>query len=115
MKMNERRLTSPIRTGVKIINMITLEQIIKAVSSVATEYPIERVMLFGSYAEGSNTPESDVDLLVEFSTKSVSLLTLSSLKNRMEEFLGIEVDIIHSPLPKNSLIKPKKVVQIYAA
>ena len=95
--------------------MLTIEQIINAASIAATEYPIKTVMLFGSYAIGRNTPESDVDLLVEFNTATVSLLTLSSLKNRFTELLGIEVDIIHAPIPENSIIKPEKVVPIYAA
>ncbi len=95
--------------------MLTLQQIITATQKVACEYPITRIMLFGSYAEERNTPESDVDLLIEFSTTAVSLFILAEIKNRIEELLGVDVDVIHSPLPENSLIKPEKVVEIYAA
>lgn len=95
--------------------MLTLEQIIKDVSSVAKEFNIKSITLFGSYADGTNTDESDVDLLIEFNTSSVSLLTLSALKNRIEDILNLPVDIIHAPLPENSLIEIGKAVQIYAA
>ena len=95
--------------------MLRMEQIISAVETVAKEYQIKEIMLFGSYADGSNTPESDVDLLVEFFAPSVSLLTLSAVKNRISDALKTEVDIIRAPLPENSLIEIGKAVQIYAA
>ena len=71
--------------------------------------------MFGSYANGTNTSESDVDLLVEFITESVSLITLVSLKCRFEELLGVDVDVIHAPLDDNAMIIPEKEIEIYAA
>lgn len=72
-------------------------------------------MLFGSCADGTNTSSSDVDLLVEFKSDFVSLLTISSLKIELEELLNSDVDIIRLPIPENALITPEKVVPIYAA
>lgn len=95
--------------------MLTISEISSKVAMIANEFGIKRVMLFGSYADGSNTEQSDVDLLVEFDSESVSLLTLSSLKYRIEELLNADVDIIHAPIVENSLIQPTKVVEIYAA
>lgn len=95
--------------------MLTIPQIAQAVKTVAKEFNIKRVSLFGSYAEERNTPQSDVDLLVEFFLPAVSLFTLADIKNRLEELLSVDVDIIHAPLPQNSLINPEKVVEIYAA
>ncbi len=95
--------------------MLTIEQIVKAAAVVAKEFPITKILLFGSYASGKNTPESDVDLLVEFTTDAVSLLTLSALKQRFEELLGIPVDVVHAPIPEDSIIELDKVVPIYAA
>lgn len=95
--------------------MLTIEQIIKACETVAGEYPITRMELFGSYANGTNTPQSDVDILVEFKTRSVSLITLSGLKLRLEELLNTPVDVIHSPIPKGSILEIDKVVPLYAA
>ena len=95
--------------------MLTLAQISNAARIVADEYPITRIHLFGSYAEGHSTPESDVDLLVEFNIDSVSLLTLASLKYRLEDLLNVDVDVIHAPLDENALISPERLVEIYAA
>lgn len=95
--------------------MLTLTDITKAVKTVAEEFSIKRVMLFGSYAEGRNTTESDVDLLIEFVMPAVSLFILADIKNRLESILNVDVDVIHAPLPDDALIKPEKVVEIYAA
>ena len=81
--------------------MLTIKQISEIVSKAAQEYDIKKVTLFGSYADGRNTAQSDIDLLVEFHTENVSLLTLASLKYRLEELLGIDVDVIHAPLDKD--------------
>lgn len=39
---------------------------------VKTEFPIGQLGVFGSYARGEHEPESDLDVLVEF-TESVTL------------------------------------------
>lgn len=95
--------------------MLTLNQISEAAKIAANEYPITRIDLFGSYANGTNTNESDVDLLVEFETEGVSLLVLSGLKLRLEEILNTPVDIVHYPIPEGSLLEIEKVVPLYAA
>ena len=95
--------------------MLTVKRISEIVSTVAVEYDIKRIVLFGSYADGSNTLQSDVDLLVEFNTGSVSLITLASLKYKLEELFGVDVDIIHAPLDENAMITPNRMVEIYAA
>ncbi len=95
--------------------MLTVSDIANAVSKLAEKYDIKEIMLFGSYANGTNNVSSDVDLLVEFKSDYVSLLTLSSLKIEIEELLNVEVDIVRMPIPENALIKPDKVVSIYAA
>ena len=95
--------------------MLTVEQIADSVSVVSREYPLRKVELFGSYASGKNTPQSDVDLLVEFSNPRVSLLTLSALKYRMEELLGSDVDIVHGPLPEGSMLELDRRIPLYEA
>ena len=93
--------------------MLTIDRIKTAASKLADYYPIKKVSLFGSYAEGTADETSDVDLLVEFDTPNVSLFTLSDIKNVMEEELQKEVDIIHAPVANESLLKLNKVIQIY--
>ncbi|MBQ8301116.1 MAG: nucleotidyltransferase domain-containing protein [Clostridia bacterium] len=95
--------------------MLTIDEIVTAAEVVAKEYPIKYINLFGSYAEGKNTTDSDVDILVEFETEAVSLLTICSLKNRLEEILNTPVDVVHAPIPENSILEIGKVVPLYAA
>ncbi|MCC8160787.1 MAG: nucleotidyltransferase domain-containing protein [Firmicutes bacterium] len=96
--------------------MLTIEQISNAVKIAAAEYPIKSVALFGSYAKGTNTEDSDVDLLVEFEDDSViTLLTICSLKYRFEDLLSKEVDVIHAPVSKDSILEIDKAVTLYAA
>ena len=95
--------------------MLTVNDIINAAQTVANEFNIKKISLFGSYADGSHTEKSDVDLLVEFHSEAISLLTIASVKHRIEDLLKVSVDIIHAPIDDNALIKPSKVVEIYAA
>jgi predicted nucleotidyltransferase len=48
--------------------------------------------LFGSYARGEDTPESDVNVLVEFD-RPASLFTLARIKHRLQASLRREVEL----------------------
>ena len=78
------------------------------------EYSIKSIILFGSRAEGTNTPDSDVDLIIEFLIP-VSLITLAQLKIQMEEVLGLDVDIVHGPVSENDILEIGKEIVLYAA
>lgn len=93
--------------------MITIESLKETISKLAGKYSITKVNLFGSYADGTANESSDIDLLVEFETKNVSLLKLSALKIEISEEMENEVDIVHGPLSEKSLLDIKKVIQIY--
>lgn len=56
------------------------------------EFAVKALFLFGSVARDEATPESDVDLLVEFN-RPVGLFTLLELKSYLEELLGCSVDL----------------------
>lgn len=51
------------------------------------------VALFGSVARGDDTPESDIDFLVEFE-KGSSLFDLMDLQESLEQLLGVSVDVV---------------------
>jgi len=93
--------------------VISISAIQEAVKRIAPEYPIKSVVLFGSYAERTADSAGDVDVLVEFRAPAVSLLMLSSLKNRLENELNTSVNLIHGPLNANSMITLGKVVPVY--
>lgn len=44
--------------------MITTEQIDKIANTIVANYHPKKIILFGSYACGTPTPDSDIDLLV---------------------------------------------------
>ena len=57
--------------------------------------PVLKVWLFGSFARGEQTPESDVDILiVPDRSQHFSLSTLSGMYEDLKELLGREVDLI---------------------
>jgi predicted nucleotidyltransferase len=92
--------------------MLTHGMIVQAVKKAADEFPLTKAAYFGSYAEGHATEESDLDLLVEFSEPSVSILTIIGLKQYLEEKLAKPVDVIHAPLPQGAVIEIGKTVGI---
>ncbi len=93
--------------------MLSIPIIQEAVQKIAPDYSIKTVNVFGSYAEGTANNNSDVDVLVEFTVPAVSLLTLARLKYHLESELNTSVDVIHGPLPKDSMITLGKVVPVY--
>ncbi|MDP2661749.1 MAG: nucleotidyltransferase family protein [Dehalococcoidia bacterium] len=52
--------------------------------------------VFGSYARGEETPESDVDLLVRFA-KGKSLLELVPIERESSQRIGRRVDLVTEP------------------
>ncbi|MBE8949031.1 MAG: nucleotidyltransferase domain-containing protein [Quinella sp. 3Q1] len=95
--------------------MLTIEEIRNTVEKIAPKYKIKKVTLFGSRATKNYRENSDVDLIVEFETKIISLFKLAGLMNELEEKFGVGVDIIHGPLEKDSMLEIKKEITIYAA
>ena len=93
---------------------MTIEKMKQCVAQLLTDYPISRVTLFGSRAAGTNREDSDVDLIVEFSVP-VSLLQISMLRCRLEELIGLPVDLIHGPIQADDMIEVGKAVELYAA
>ena len=49
---------------------------------------------------------------MEFDVPAVSLVKLNALKYDLEDALGLPIDLIHAPLPENSMIRPGKVVRV---
>ena len=62
---------------------------------LAARYGASNVRIFGSVARGTNTPQSDLDVLVDFE-KHRSLLDQVGLKLDLEELLGCKVDVVEA-------------------
>ena len=91
-----------------------IEEITRAVLKLVDQYPITKVTLFGSRADGTNRGDSDIDLIMEFRIP-VYLLTLSMIRIELEEMLGIKVDLVHGPVTSADIIEIKKEIVLYAA
>lgn len=70
------------------------------INQIAQESNISYLALFGSTARGDNTPDSDVDLLVNFK-KRLSLLDLIQVERNFSNAFSRSVDLI----PADSLSK----------
>ena len=92
--------------------MPTFDTIRETLNGMKTDYALRKVSVFGSFADGRATGESDLDLLVEFDSPAVSLITLNALKYDLEDALGLPVDVVHAPLPEGSMITVGKVVRV---
>ncbi|WXG44625.1 MAG: nucleotidyltransferase family protein [Promethearchaeati archaeon SRVP18_Atabeyarchaeia-1] len=53
----------------------------------------KRIAIFGSYVRGEEKPESDIDVIVEFS-ETKSLLELVRIERELSEALGTKVDLL---------------------
>lgn len=95
--------------------MCDIGTIRRAVSQAASLYPVKRVDLFGSYANGSANEASDVDLLVEFSESPVSLLKIFGLQETLRELLQLDVDVVEAPLAADSELHVDRTVCVYGA
>jgi hypothetical protein len=76
--------------------MKTLEEIIKIINEHRQEldekFNVKSIAIFGSYARKEQTPQSDIDIIVEFK-EPVGFLFFH-LADYLEEILKIKVDLL---------------------
>ena len=65
----------------------------KTITPILRTHNVVHAALFGSFARGAARPESDVDLLVEFSP-GASLLDLATLELELTALTGRPVEIV---------------------
>lgn len=61
--------------------------------NVASQHGVNKVKIFGSALKGEETPESDIDLLVDCK-EECSLFDLIGLKQELEQMFGRKIDIV---------------------
>jgi hypothetical protein len=75
--------------------VVTREQVIatlkKELPKLKDEFGVERIVLYGSFAKGTQNRKSDIDILVDI-RKSIGL-EFVSLADRLEKILGRKVDL----------------------
>lgn len=69
------------------------------------KFGVTKIGLFGSYARGQYHKDSDVDIVVEL--EKPDLLTLVGIKQKIEEDLGIKVDLVRNRERMNRTLKKR--------
>jgi predicted nucleotidyltransferase len=78
--------------------------------------PVLKAWLFGSFARGEETPQSDVDILIvpDRSGKPFTLFTLGGMYMDLKELLGREIDLVEEgslrPYAAESANRDKKLI-----
>jgi predicted nucleotidyltransferase len=92
--------------------MLSTLEIRDKVAPIAERYDVTRVDIFGSYATGSATPDSDVDFLVEFSAPVPSIFKVMGFREELKRALGLDVDVVTVPLANPKRISIGKCERI---
>ncbi len=67
---------------------------LELLGEIFREAGIKSAEVFGSYARGSATEGSDLDLIVEFEGDNTTLFDLIALENRISDLLKLDVDLL---------------------
>ena len=73
--------------------LYTISDIQNLIAPIAALYGVERVSLFGSYARGNATPESDIDLHIDKGAIR-GYFKLAGFHRDLEEALDMSVDVL---------------------
>ena len=88
----------------------------KSIADYFKTQPVLKAWLFGSFARGEETPQSDVDILFvpDYSGKPFSLFTHGGMLMDLRELLGREVDLVVEgtlrPYAAESANRDKKLI-----
>lgn len=76
---------------------------------IKRKFGVSKIGVFGSFAEGKETPRSDVDVLVEFKQGFETFDNYEELKFFLEDLFGRKVDLVTvdalKPLIKDDILR----------
>ena len=79
-----------------------LNELSKNKSYIEQNFEVDKIGLFGSYAKGKQTEDSDIDIYVEFKHKTFD--NLAGLWNYLEELYHKKIDLYHKHKNNNKVI-----------
>ena len=82
----------------------SINEIKNIVAPIAMNYGVDRVYLFGSYARGEATSDSDVDFRIDRG-RLRGLLALGGMYSDLHEKLGKELDLVTTGGLDDSFLK----------
>ena len=73
----------------------SVDTMVPKMQAVLAGKPVTRAWIFGSYSRGEETPQSDVDILVQYDANCrLSLLDISRIMVELSKALGVQVDLV---------------------
>ena len=91
-------------------------KIINILKDFFSKLPVEKAWVFGSYARGEETSESDVDILVRYSEDTcLGLFGIAEIIDKLEKLLGKKVDLVEEDTlyPRVAKMVNAEKIQIY--
>lgn len=96
-----------------MVIMVVSEKIKKKIKRKLKEEGVKSIAIFGSYTRGEEEPESDLDILVEFSEPK-SLFDIARIERNLSGIIGKKVDLVTgkslSPYLKEQVEREKEVL-----
>lgn len=71
-----------------------MERLREALPEFQERYGVKTLGIFGSYLRGEERRKSDLDILVEFEERPLTLFQFIHLQNSLSDLLGVEVDLV---------------------
>lgn len=84
-----------------------LDSIQKNLNYLKSEYKIKSIGVFGSFAANRETPDSDIDILIEFEDGFDTFDNYMELKFYLEDIYQKKVDLVMKDSPINPRIKSR--------
>lgn len=89
---------------------------LEMIRSFFASQPVNRAWVFGSYSRGEQTPDSDVDILVDFDREhaTIGLFEYVRMINQLRILTGKEIDLVENgsllPFADESVQKDKLLI-----
>jgi len=80
--------------------LLTLRQ---RLPELRERYGVRALWLFGSYVRGEQRRRSDLDVLVEFDDRPLSLLQFVALQHYLSDLLQVKVDLVEKETLKPAI------------
>ena len=98
---------------------MTTAQMTQQIAEYFKTQPVLKAWLFGSFARGEETPESDVDILIVLDHSKPVGLQFFGMYEDLKELLGRPVDLVVdrslAPFARESVERDKKLIHVCAA
>ncbi len=69
------------------------KQLTETITKILDKHGAKKIAIFGSYAKGTQTSESDIDILVEFK-ETKTLIEIVKIEQEITQKLGIKAEIV---------------------